>query len=162
MWHTSEANRVLEDLERDFYLEISLAALDQLNEYCDYDDYLDMISVTEDRIFDSASFYQKALMLQNALMALIDKDVETPTLTNTVEASAYFPFAVLIDNLELEIGMKDDAKEANYKNGKYIYYWRKKMSKMSAKYCLQESKKDKNINHKSTDIYIRSYPLLMN
>ena len=90
MWNTNNGLRTLEGAEAEFYLEAMQAAVDYLKHYAEMDEELDIF--THDRIFDTASFEQKIVLLHRCLAALLDPSIEAPMLTNTVEAAAYFPW----------------------------------------------------------------------
>jgi hypothetical protein len=77
MWRTNIGDRVLEGLERSFYIELMAYAIDRLEEYDNAGD-LDFAPITGDRIFDSANFGQKILLLRDSLAALIDPSIPTP------------------------------------------------------------------------------------
>jgi hypothetical protein len=89
-------------------------------------EYLDLVHeadcepdiTTGDRIFDGASFNQKVVLLYTCLYALLQPEVVAPELTNVLEASAYFPFAFLQNEIELEI----EEDEAGFSEGENFQY----------------------------------------
>ena len=103
--------RTLEGVEAEFYLEAMQLAIDELEQSTEAEVEIDFC--TYDRIFDSASFEQKVFLLHHALTALLDPTVESPALTNTLEAAAYFPFAYVRMRIAEEIECEEfEAAEA--------------------------------------------------
>ncbi|MBE9007181.1 hypothetical protein IQ259_19445 [Fortiea sp. LEGE XX443] len=105
-WHTQIGDRVLEGIEAKFYLEILQEAVYYLQEIEDFNDELECL--TEDNIFDNANFNQKIVLLHSCLVALLNPDVPPPSLTNSLEAAAFFPFAFLQMKVEEEINLAED------------------------------------------------------
>jgi hypothetical protein len=138
MWRTSIGNRVLEGLERSFYLELMKFSIDELTQFNEID-RLDLAPITGDRIFDSATFGQRIILLHDVLCALLDPSVAIPKHNNVIEAAAYFPFAVLRDRLELEIESElfDDPNDSDY-------YWREFIWLMFEKYSRADWEEDKD------------------
>jgi hypothetical protein len=130
MWRTNIGDRVLEGSERSFYIELMAYAIDRLEEYDNAGD-LDFAPITGDRIFDSANFGQKILLLRDSLAALIDPSIPTPKHQNTNEAAAYYPFAVLRDEIELEIEIENSANPKE----PWHYYWREFVWTVFEEYC---------------------------
>jgi hypothetical protein len=77
---------------------------------------------THDRIFDSASFHQKIVLLHACLSALLQPDIKAPEPTNVLEAAAYFPFAFLEAQIEEEI---ESEREGVFENEDLRYYYRR-------------------------------------
>jgi hypothetical protein len=99
--HTSLGPRTLTGAEAVFYLTAIREALKYLIEWRECADDLDV--VTGDRIFDMANFNQKVFLLQTCLSALLDPQIPPPTQTNLLEATLYFPFALMKAAIGLEI-----------------------------------------------------------
>lgn len=87
-----------------------------------------------DRIFDIASFEQKVVLLDRCLSALLKPDIESPMLTNVIEAAAYFPFAFLKMRLEDEIFMEE---EGFTQDEKLTYFYRDLLWKAFEAYCSE-------------------------
>jgi hypothetical protein len=100
-WHTQIDDRVLEGSEAALYLSAMQHAVEYLEEMADLEAEVDIL--TCDRIFDSASFDQKVVLLHTCLSALLDPNVPVPPLTNVLEAAAYFPFVFLRRQIGEEI-----------------------------------------------------------
>jgi hypothetical protein len=106
VWRTSSGLRSLQGTEAELYLSTMQDAIDYIEVM---GDELDV--KTGDRIFDSANFQQKVIILHHCLSALLKPEVEAPELTNVLEAGAYFPFAYLKMRLEEEIAEEDEWSE---------------------------------------------------
>jgi hypothetical protein len=132
MWTTNDGLRVLEGAEAEFYVEAMQLAVDYLQEYAEFDDEVDVL--THDRIFDSANFEQKLVLLHCCLSALLDPTIEAPVLTNVVEAAAYFPFAFIQMRVEEEIELAETDFADEPEDMKY--YYRHLVWKPFAKYVL--------------------------
>lgn len=102
-WNTSLGIRSLQGVEAELYLTTMQSAVDYIEVMGD-----DLDVKTGDRIFDSASFHQKVIILHLCLSALLKPEIEAPELTNVLEAGAYFPFAYLQMRLEEEIAEEDE------------------------------------------------------
>lgn len=120
MWNTILGLRTLEGAEAEFYLEAMQLAVDYLEQYAEAGEEVDIF--TYDRIFDSASFEQKVVLLHCCLTALLDPTVEAPTLTNTLEAAVYFSFAYIrmriaeeIEGEEFEVDDEADSFTYSYR-----------------------------------------------
>jgi hypothetical protein len=117
-WHTNIGDRILEGIEAEVYLTAAQHAIDYLQDADEYDDDFDV--KTYDRMFDLASFDQKVVLLHTCLSALLKSDVETPELSNVLEAAAYFPLAFLRrrigEEIELSEGgwFEEDDEERQY------------------------------------------------
>jgi hypothetical protein len=113
VWRTHLGNRVLEGIEAEVYLSAMQSAIDMLEVE---EDLEDSDYQTGDRIFDSASFHQKIVLLYRCLQALLDPKVPAPALTNVMEAAAYLPFVFLRREVSYEIETcHEEPKEyANY------------------------------------------------
>ena len=125
-WDTQLGLRVLKGAEAEFYLATLQDAVDYLQEMEEHDMSSDVL--TGDRIFDSASFNQKIVLLHQCLSALLDPEIPPPQLTNLLEAAAFFPFAFL------ELRVMDEAEEETIliRNGEavdsedaFLYQYRK-------------------------------------
>ena len=114
-WRTSLGIRSLKGVEAELYLEAMQGAVNYIEVM---GDELDV--KTGDRIFDSANFQQKAIILHHSLSALLKPEVEAPELTNVLEAGAYFPFAYLKMRLEEEISEEDEWSD-DEEDLKYAY-----------------------------------------
>ncbi len=132
MWTTNDGLRVLEGAEAEFYLKAMQLTVDYLQEYAEFDEEVDVL--THDRIFDSASFEQKLVLLHRCLSALLDPTIEAPVLTNVVEAAAYFPFAFLQMRVEEEIELEETDFVDEPEDMKY--YYRHLVWKPFAEYVL--------------------------
>lgn len=99
-WRTSLGERVLEGVEAELYLAAMQDAVMALQGALDLEE-LEVMS--GDATFDFATPEQKIVLLHACLAALLKPEVEPPSLTNTIEAAAYFPFAFLRVRLEEEI-----------------------------------------------------------
>ncbi|MBW4542649.1 MAG: hypothetical protein KME43_26500 [Myxacorys chilensis ATA2-1-KO14] len=99
-WRTSLGERVLEGVEAALYLAAMQDAVKSLQETLDLEE-LEVMS--GDDTFDFATAEQKIVLLHACLAALLKSGIEPPSLTNTLEAAAYFPFAFLRVRLEDEI-----------------------------------------------------------
>ncbi|MBD1848197.1 hypothetical protein H6F89_33570 [Cyanobacteria bacterium FACHB-63] len=99
-WRTSLGERVLEGVEASLYLTMTQDAIKYLQETVDLEEIEVMTGAVA---FDFATFEQKIVLLHTGLTALLKSEIELPTLTNTIEAAAYFPFAFLRVRLEDEI-----------------------------------------------------------
>jgi hypothetical protein len=115
VWRTSLGIRSLQGVEAELYLTTMQDAIDYIEVM---GDELDV--ETGDRIFDSANFQQKAVILHHCLSALLKPEIEAPELTNVLEAGAYFPFAYLKMRLEEEISEEDEWSE-DEEDLKYAY-----------------------------------------
>ncbi|MBE9009390.1 hypothetical protein IQ250_04140 [Pseudanabaenaceae cyanobacterium LEGE 13415] len=115
VWRTSLGIRSLQGVEAELYLTAMQSAVDYIEVM---GDELDV--KTSDRIFDSATFQQKVLILHRCLSALLKPEIEAPELTNVLEAGAYFPFAYLKMRLEEEISEEDEWSE-DEEDLKYAY-----------------------------------------
>lgn len=114
-WHTCLGIRSLEGVEAELYLEAMQGAVDYIEVM---GDELDV--KTGDRVFDSATLHQKAVILHHCLSAFLQPEVEAPELTNVLEAGAYFPFAYLKMRLEEEISEEDEWSDEE-EDLKYAY-----------------------------------------
>ncbi|MBW4527696.1 MAG: hypothetical protein KME18_21330 [Phormidium tanganyikae FI6-MK23] len=115
VWRTSLGIRSLQGVEAELYLTTMQDVIDYIEVI---GDELDV--KTGDRIFDSATFPQKVVILHQCLSALLKPEVEAPELTNVLEAGAYFPFAYLKMRLEEEISEEDEWSE-DEEDLKYAY-----------------------------------------
>ncbi|MBD1847467.1 hypothetical protein H6F89_29520 [Cyanobacteria bacterium FACHB-63] len=119
-WRTPLGVRVLEEVEAKFFLASVQQAIDYLQEMHTIGAEVEV--ETGDRIFDNASFNQKAVLLHACLSALLNSDVEAPTLTNVLEAAAYFPFAFVRMRIEEEIELaKEGWFEEDEEDLQYFY-----------------------------------------
>ncbi|MER3435855.1 MAG: hypothetical protein C4288_21360 [Leptolyngbya sp. ERB_1_1] len=109
------AIRSLQGTEAELYLTAMQGAIDYIEVMGD-----DLDVKTGDRIFDSANFQQKVIILHYCLSALLKPEVEAPELTNVLEEGAYFPFAYLKMRLEEEISEEDEWSE-DEEDLKYAY-----------------------------------------
>ena len=112
VWQTSLGLRSLQGTEAELYLSTMQDAIEYIEVM---GDELDVR--TGDRIFDSANFHQKIVILHHCLSALLKPEIEAPELTNVLEAGAYFPFAYLQMRLEEEIAedeWSDDEEDLKY------------------------------------------------
>jgi hypothetical protein len=114
VWRTSLGIRSLQGTEAELYLTTMQDAVEYIEVMGD-----DLDVKTGDRIFDSATFHQKVVILYHCLSALLKPEVEAPELTNVLEAGAYFPFAYLKMRLEEEIAEEDEWSEEE--DLKYAY-----------------------------------------
>lgn len=117
-WRTPLGERVLEGTEAAFYLSAVQHAAEHLQEMEDIASDLDV--KTGDRIFDSATFEQKAVLLRTCLSALLDSEIEPPPLNNIYEAAVFFPFAFL----RVEIAIEIESDEMQEFDEEYRYYYR--------------------------------------
>jgi hypothetical protein len=115
VWQTSLGIRSLQGTEAELYLTTMQDAVEYIEVMGD-----DLDVKTGDRIFDSATFQQKVVILHHCLSALLKPEVEAPELTNVLEAGAYFPFAYLKMRLEEEIAEEDEWSE-DEEDLKYTY-----------------------------------------
>lgn len=129
-WRTPLGERVLEGTEAAFYLRAMQHAVEYLQEMKDMASDLDVL--THDRIFDSSTFEQKAVLLQNCLAALLDPKIEAPQLSNVFEAAVFFPFAFLRSEIEIEI----ESDETQEFDEEYRYYYRAMVWSPFEKYIL--------------------------
>ncbi len=123
MWSTIFGLRTLEGVEAEFYLEAMQLVVDYLEQYAASGEEVDIF--TYDCIFDGASFEQKVVLLHRCLTALLNPTVEAPTLTNTLEAAVYNPFAhgslLLFPHLQTspvllcEVSQENDETLVNYR-----------------------------------------------
>jgi hypothetical protein len=134
MWRTPLGERVLTGVEKSFYVESTLYAIDRLTELNEFDG-LDLLPLTGDRIFDSSTFAQKVILIRDALAALIDPSVEIPKHTNVNEAAAYFMFAILREAVE------DEIKEGAWVDD-ISYYWRELIWSAFEEYCRADWEDD--------------------
>lgn len=155
-WHTPLGERVLEGTEAAFYLSAMQHAVEYLQEMEDSASDLDV--VTGDRIFDTATFEQKVVLLRNCLEALLDPTVEVPPLTNVVEAAAFFPFAFLLCEIALEIDQMQEFEE------EYRYYCREMVWSAFEEYIFpnwqasaeEEAERDFNPHSNNLDLWNRA------
>jgi hypothetical protein len=103
VWHTSLGIRSLQSTEAELYLTTMQDAIEYIEVM---GDELDV--KTGDRIFDSANFQHKVIILHHCLSALLKPEIAAPELTNVLEAGAYFPFAYLQMRLEEEIAEEEE------------------------------------------------------
>ncbi|BAS59541.1 hypothetical protein NIES2135_09300 [Leptolyngbya boryana NIES-2135] len=89
--------------------------------------------LTGDRIFDIATFEQKVVLLYRCLSAFLDPTIEPPTLTNVIEAAAYFPFAFLQMRFGDEIYLE---KEGLNEEESLKYFYRNLVWRGFEKYLL--------------------------
>jgi hypothetical protein len=126
IWRTQLGERVLEGVEAEFYLEALHSAVDDLEVSEDAEVEPDW--KTGDRIFDTASFNQKVVVLHTCLAALLKPEVPAPKLTNVLEAAAYAPFAYVRDRVFEEIeaeGVEDFTEdEEAIKYGYRLLVWK--------------------------------------
>jgi hypothetical protein len=115
-WRTPSGDRVLQGSEAALYLNAMQSAVEYLDLAHEADCELDMM--TGDRIFDGASFNQKIVLLHTCLGALLKPEIAAPELTSVLEAAAYFPFAFLQNEIELEI----EEDEAGFSEGETFQY----------------------------------------
>lgn len=120
-WHTNIGDRILTGIEAEVYLTAMQHSIDYLEDAIEYDD--DFYVKTYDRMFDLASFNQKVLLLHQCLSALLKPDVESPELSNVLEAAAYFPFAFLRNRVaeEIELSKGDWFEEDNDEELQFFY-----------------------------------------
>lgn len=119
-WRTPLGERILKGTEAAFYLSAMQHAAEYLQEMEDLASELDVR--TRDRIFDTASFDQKAVLLRNSLAALLDPKIAAPPHTNVSEAAVFFPFAFLHSEIAMEI--ESDEMQEFDEDEKYRYYYR--------------------------------------
>jgi len=119
-WRTQLGFRVLEGNEAEFYRTAMHLAAEALQSAHMDTNVLDC--ETGERIFDSASFEQKIVLLYRALAALLKPEVEAPKLTNLTEAAAFFPFAFVQMKVEEEI--EDEPYWDEEDSETIIYYYR--------------------------------------
>jgi hypothetical protein len=100
-WDTQLGLRSLSGVEAEFYLTAMQMTVDYLMEMADMEEEPDF--ETGDRIFDSASFDQKAVLLHQCLSALLKPETPAPKLTNLSEASAFAPFAFMLMRIGEEL-----------------------------------------------------------
>ncbi|KAM3099944.1 hypothetical protein ACKFKF_13230 [Phormidesmis sp. 146-12] len=122
VWHTSLGIRSLQGTEAELYLSTMQDAIDYIEVMGDELDVKTGASFAPRsvRIFDSANFQQKVIILHHCLFALLKSEVEAPELTNVLEAGAYFPFAYLKMRLEEEISEEDEWSD-DEEDLKYAY-----------------------------------------
>lgn len=118
VWRTSQGNRVLEGIEAEVYLAAMQSGIEMLELYDDNDGEPEYR--TGDRVFDSANFQQKVVLLHRCLQALLDPNVPVPGLTNVMEAAAFFPFVFLKREISYEIETCDELSETD----EYANYFR--------------------------------------
>lgn len=118
-WQTSIGDRVLEGIEAEFYLSAMQCAIEYLKSLEEVADELDV--ETGDRMFDIANFDQKVVLLHTCLSAFLDPNIEAPKLTNLLEAAAYFPFAVLLTEINLEIDSDEAGEFDDDEMHRYFY-----------------------------------------
>ncbi len=131
-WRTPLGDRVLEGIEAAFYLSAMQSAVEYLQEMKEIEADLDVR--TGDRIFDSATFDQKIVLLKSSLAALLDPTIPSPRHTNVVEASVYFPFAFLRGEIAIEI--ESDEMEEFDEDEQYRYYYREMVWSAFEEYIL--------------------------
>jgi hypothetical protein len=124
MRKTPDGDRVLEGLERKSYLELVLFSIGELEHWSLYDP--EMLPLTGDRIFDSASPEQKIVLLKDVTCSLLDPYLPIPKLTNVNEAAAYFPFAMLEQMIEDELSHRLEP---------ISYQWREFLWPLFEEYC---------------------------
>lgn len=152
-WRTPLGERVLEGTEAVFYLSAMQHAVEYLQEMEDMASDLDV--VTHDRIFDRATFEQKAVLLQNCLIALLDPKIEVPQLTNVFEAAVFFPFAFLQSEVAIEI----ESDEIQEFDEAYRYYYRGMVWRAFEEYILpnwQASAKEYGEDEDEQDFNVHS------
>jgi len=101
IWRTQLGERVLEGVEAEFYLEALHSAVDDLEVAEDAE--VEVEWRTGDRIFDTARFNQKVVLLNTCLEALLNPEIPAPKLTNVLEAAAYAPFAYVRQRVYEEV-----------------------------------------------------------
>jgi hypothetical protein len=104
-WMNTLGENVLQGYEAEFYLTITQRAAsylwDLVRECVDTD--LSGGVPTDERVFDGASVNDKIVLMHEVLTALLIADAPTSKVTSTLEAAAFFPFALLIQDIECEI-----------------------------------------------------------
>lgn len=104
-WMATLGEVTLDGFEAGFYLAIAQRAAaylwDIVRDFEDEDPTGGVI--TGERLFDRASVNGKIALIHEILIALLDPDAYTPQVTSTLEAAAYFPFALLLQDIEEEI-----------------------------------------------------------
>ncbi|BAS59515.1 hypothetical protein NIES2135_09550 [Leptolyngbya boryana NIES-2135] len=105
-WRTQLGDRILKGVEAKLYLTSMQYAIENLEDTRDLEE---PEVLTGDRLFDIADFEQKIVLLHRCLAALLSPEIESPMLSNVIEAAAYFPFAFLRMRLEDEIYIEKDS-----------------------------------------------------
>ena len=129
-WRTNLGERVLEGIEAAVYLAAMQDAIEHLEDTQDLDE---PEVLTGDRMFDIASFEQKVVLLHRCLTALLNPEIESPMLTNVVEAAAYFPFAFLKIRLGDEIYLE---QEGLHEQESLRYFYRNLVWRAFEEYLL--------------------------
>ncbi len=129
-WRTHLGKRVLEGVEAEVYLT---AMQDSIKNLEDTRDLEESEVLAGDRIFDTANFEQRVVLLHRCLAALLNPEIEPPVLTNVIEAAAYFPFAFLKMRLGDEIYLE---KEGLNKEESLRYFYRDLVWRAFEKYLL--------------------------
>jgi hypothetical protein len=120
-WDTQLGLRSLSGVEAEFYLTAMQMTVDYLMEMAEMEEEPDF--ETGDRIFDSASFAQKAVLLHQCLSALLKPEVPAPQLTNLTEASAFAPFAFILMRIGEELEEESFwLKDEKYKTDEDLIY----------------------------------------
>jgi len=129
-WRTHLGERVLKDVEAEVYL---IAMQDAIEHLEDTRDLEEPEVLTGDRLFDIASFEQKVVLLHRCLSALLKPEIESPMLTNVVEAAACFPFTFLNMRLEDEIYLE---REGLNQDESLQYFYRNLLWRAFEEYLL--------------------------
>lgn len=163
VWRTQLGERVLEGVEAEFYLEALHSAVDDLELSEDVE--VEPEWRTGDRIFDTANFNQKVVLLHTCLEALLNPEIPAPTLTNVMEAAAYAPFVYVKQRVYEEV--EADGVEVFDENEEDIRYcfrllvWKPFEALVFPRWLTDESEMDEiepeahdeeaSFNHRSTN-----------
>jgi hypothetical protein len=108
-WMATLGDVTLDGFEAGFYLAITQRAAaylwDIVRDFENEDPTGGVL--TGEHLFDRAPITDKIAVIHEVLTALLDPNVSAPQVTSTLEAAAYFPFALLLQDIEEEIGNED-------------------------------------------------------
>jgi hypothetical protein len=104
-WMATLGEVILDGFEAGFYLAITQRATAYLwDVVCDIEDEDPTGGViTGEYLFDRAPVKDKIALVHEVLTALIDPYASDPQVTSTLEAAAYFPFVLLLQDIQGEI-----------------------------------------------------------
>ena len=121
-WMATFGEVTLDGFEAGFYLAIIQRAAAYLWDIVrDIEDEDPMGGViTGEHLFDRAPVKDKIACIHEVLTALLDPSAPAPQVTSTLEAAAYFPFALLLQDIQVEIDnekmeiFNDDEEDLKY------------------------------------------------
>jgi hypothetical protein len=108
-WMTTLGETTLKGIEAKFYLSITQRATAYLWDIVREVEGEDPTGgiATGERLFDAAPVNDKIAFIHEVITSLLVDDVPVPKVTSTLEAAAYFPFALLLQDIEEELSSEE-------------------------------------------------------